>query len=134
MQQLASDQNKSKRKPFFDIAIVDWITKIVWQATTYTKIFSNGYHRLILGRTIIWPANHATTSLHRGSFRATRSKNGKRPRPRVPFYGLMENVRYCAALTLLQTEVFPFCSGRGKKHFLVRQSLDIPFSGTYRVG
>ena len=33
-----------------------------------------------------------------------------------------------------ETEIFPFRSGRGKKRFLVRQTFDIPVSGTYRVG
>ena len=28
-----------------------------------------------------------------------------------------------------KTDIFPFCSGRGKKRFLVRQFLDIPYSG-----
>jgi hypothetical protein len=54
-------------------------------------IFPNGYRRLILGRTTTLPANHATANLQRGSLRATRSQNGKRPRPQVPFYGFMGN-------------------------------------------
>ena len=111
------------------------MTEIVWQATAYTKIFLHGYHRLILGRTTISPANHAIASLHHGSFRATRSQNGKRPRPRVLFYGYMENVRYRTAFTLSQRlKVFAFRSGRGKKRFLVSQNFDIPFSGIYHVG
>jgi hypothetical protein len=110
------------------------MTEIVWQATAYTKIFLHGYHRLILGRTIISPANHATASLHHGSFRATRSQNGKRLRLRVLFYGFMENVRYRSFYPFAETEVFPFRSGRRKKRFLVSQTFDIPFSGTYHVG
>ena len=94
------------------------MTEIVWQATAYTKIFLHGYHRLILGRTTILPANHGTASLHRGSFRATRSQNGKRLRPRVLFYGFMENVRYPTAFTLLQRlKFFLFIAGAGKSVF-----------------
>jgi hypothetical protein len=130
MQQLASDQNKSKRKSFFDIAIVDLITKIVWQVIAYTKTFPIGYHRLILGRTTISPANHATAGLRRGSFRATRSKNGKRPRPQVPFYGFMENVRYCTALALLQRlTFFLFVAGAGKSVFWYVKQLIFPSLG-----
>jgi hypothetical protein len=48
MQKLASDQNKSKRESFFDVVILTGITEIVWQVTTYSKIFSDGCHHLIL--------------------------------------------------------------------------------------
>jgi hypothetical protein len=69
------------------------ITEIVWQVTAYSKIFSGGYHHLILGRITIMPANLATTALQCGSFRETRSHNGKSLIPGVPFYGFMGNVR-----------------------------------------
>ena len=69
------------------------ITEIVWQATAYKKIFLNGYHHLILGRTIILPANHATTGLQRGLLKEICFRNGKRPRTRVLLYGSMANVR-----------------------------------------
>jgi hypothetical protein len=68
------------------------IIELVWQVTTYTKIYPSGYHRLILGRTTILPVNHATTDLQLGSFREIRSKIGKSPRLRVPFYGFTGNV------------------------------------------
>ena len=94
------------------------ITEIVWQAIAYTKIFPIGYHRLILGRTTILPANHATADPQRGSFRATRTKNGKHPRPRVLFYGFMGNVRKFSALTLLQRLKFLISvAGAGKSVF-----------------
>jgi hypothetical protein len=69
--------------------------------TAYGKIFSGGYRHLILGRIIILLVNQATPGLQRGSFRATRSQNGKRLRVGVPFYGSKGNVRQCLAFTLL---------------------------------
>jgi hypothetical protein len=89
MQLVVSDASKSKRQPFFHVAIV---VKNIWQVTTYSKIFSSGYHHLILGETTILPASHATLGLQHGSFRVTHSWNGKDLRPGVPFYGFMENV------------------------------------------
>ena len=93
MQQLASGLNKLKRQSIFNAAIATGITEIVWQVTTYRKIFLGGCQRQILGRIITLPVNQATLGLQRGSFRATRSQNGKRLRPEVPFCGFMGNVR-----------------------------------------
>jgi hypothetical protein len=70
----------------------DRISEIVRQVTDYGKILTSGYHRVILGRTIISPANHATPILQRGLFGETHSLNGKRPRARVLLYGSTENV------------------------------------------
>ena len=91
MHQVASDLNKAKREPFFDV-VVTGITKIVQQVTTYRKTFSGGYHHLTLGRTIMLPANHAIAGLQSGSFKATRFLIGGRPKPQVHFYGSMGNV------------------------------------------
>ena len=93
MQQLASDQKKSERRSFFNVAKADWDHRDCLQVIAYSKKLSHGSHRLILRRTTILPANHATPGLLRGSFRATRSQNGKRPKPRVLFCGFMGNVR-----------------------------------------
>jgi hypothetical protein len=38
-----------------------------------------------------------------------------------------------SSYTLAETEKNFFCSGRGKKRILVRQTFDIPVPGTYRV-
>ena len=92
MQKLASDINKSKRQPFIDVAI-SGIAEILWQVTNWSRIFEDGCHRPTHGRTTTLPASHATVGLRHGSFRTTRTRNGKHLRPRVPFYGFMGNVR-----------------------------------------
>ncbi len=97
MHQVASDLNKSKREPFFDIAIADLDHRDCPQATSYRGIFSTGYRHLILGRIIILPANHAITGLQNGSFRATHFQNGKHLMSRVLSYGSMGNVRQFSA-------------------------------------
>jgi hypothetical protein len=84
------------------------ITKILWQVTAYSKIFSGGYHHLILGRIIMLPVNQATLGLQRGLFRATRSQNGRRLMPGVPFCGFMGNVRSYPAVMLLPRLKFSF--------------------------
>ena len=64
------------------------------------------------------PASHATVGLHRGSFRAVRSRNGKHPRPRVLLCGFKENVRLCSVLSLLRRlKLFLFVAGAGKSVF-----------------
>ena len=93
MQHLADDQKKSKRQSFFNVMKANWDHRDCLQVIAYSKKLSHGSHRLILQRTIILPANHATLGLQCGSFRATHSQNGKCPRTRVVFYGFMGNVR-----------------------------------------
>ena len=118
MQQLASDLNESKRQSFVNLAIADRITEIFRQMAAYGKIFQGGYRHLILGRITIMPADHATVGLQRGSFRAVRSRNGKRLRPRVHVCGFMENVRYCPVLLLSERlSFFLFAAGAGKSVF-----------------
>ena len=102
------------------------MTGIVRQVTAYSKISSSGYHHLIPGKTTILLVIRATAGLQRGLFRVTCSRNGQRPRPRVPIYGFMGNVRQYPALKYLKTEPFFFCSGRGKKCFLVCRAFSIP--------
>jgi hypothetical protein len=43
MHQVASDLNKAKREPFFDV-VVAGIAEIVQQVTAYRKIFSGGHY------------------------------------------------------------------------------------------
>ena len=93
VQQLVSDKNKSKRQSLLMLRSLVGITEIVWQVTGYRKIFSSGYHHLILGGTTVLPANHATLGLEHGSFRETRFRNGKRLRRRAPVCGFMGDVR-----------------------------------------
>ena len=93
MQQVVSDMSKLKRWSFFNVAILTGVAEIVWQATSWSRKCEVGCHHPTLGRTIILPANRVTAGLQHGSFRETRSQNGKCPRPGVPFYGFMGNVR-----------------------------------------
>jgi hypothetical protein len=92
MHLVASDLNKATREPFLMLWWLTGITEIFQQVTAYRKIFPNGYHHLIRGRTIMLPANHAIARLQSGLFRATRFQNGERPKCRVRFYGSMGNV------------------------------------------
>jgi hypothetical protein len=92
MHQIASDLNKARREPFFDVVVSDWVTEIVQQVTTYRNRFSGGYRHLIRGRIIMPRANHTMAGLQSGSFMATRFQNGGCPKCRVHFYGSMGNV------------------------------------------
>ena len=87
------------------------------QVTAYSKISSSGYHHLIPGKTTILLVIHATAGLQRGLFRETCFRNGQRPRPRVPIYGSMGNVRQYPTLKYLKTEIFFFVAGAGKSVF-----------------
>jgi hypothetical protein len=97
MDQVVTDLYKSEREPFFDAAIANWDHRDCPQVQSYREIFLNGYRHLILGRTIILPANHGITGLQNGSFRATRFQNGKHLMSRVLSYGFMGNVRQFSA-------------------------------------
>ncbi len=93
MHQIASELNKPKREPFLMLRWFIGITEIFRQVTSCNKIFSGGYHHRIPGKIIMLPANYAIAGLQSGSFREASSRNGKNPRPGVPFYGFMGNVR-----------------------------------------
>ena len=111
------------------------IADIVSQATNWRRIFGLGCRRPTPGRTTTLPASHATVGLRRGSFRATRTQNGKHLRPRVPFYGFMGNVcQRQFVIALPQTETLRFRSGCRKERTLVRQTFHIPIWRTHRVG
>jgi hypothetical protein len=104
-----------KRQSFFNVAISDWITEIVWQVTTYSKIFSKWLSPPDPWKNHNMPANHATAGLQRGSFRATRSQNGKRPRPGFPSMGSWETSVNAQLLRFLQRlKFFLFVAGAGK--------------------
>ena len=90
MHQVASELNKAKREPFFDVVVPDH--RDCPQVTSYRKIFSGGYHHPTPGRTIMLPANHGIAVQQSGSFMATRFQNGERPKFRDHYYGSMENV------------------------------------------
>ena len=75
------------------LRLLTGIAEIVWQATSWSRIFDLGCRRPTRGRITILPASHAALGLRNGSFRATRTQNGKHLMHQVPFYGFMENVR-----------------------------------------
>ena len=92
IQQVSSDISKSKRQSFLNVRFLTGIAEIVWQVTRKKRKCEVGYHRQTLGETIVLPVNRATVVPQHGSFRATRSLNGKHPRLTVPFFGFMGNV------------------------------------------
>jgi hypothetical protein len=49
--------------------------------------------------------------------------------PESSFMGSWETSVIASSYDFAKTDIFPFRSGRGKKRFLVRQSLDNPDSG-----
>ena len=100
LHRMASDKNKSMRQFFLKLPLLTGSTEIVWQATSYRGIFENGSLPLILGKTTTLPANRTTKGLRHGSFKATRSRNGKH-QDQVPFYGSTGNVSRRPALMLL---------------------------------
>src|SRR5487761_1050512 len=75
------------------------ITETVWQVTNCREISEVGSHPLILGKTSTSPADPGTAELGSGSFKPTRSRNGRRSE-RAPFYGSMANVSRRPAVTL----------------------------------
>jgi hypothetical protein len=91
LQEMASEMNKSKSQIFRKVSIVDGITEIVSQVTSYSKIFKVGCLHLIRGKTKILLVNRDTLEQQRGLSEAAPSRNGNRP-DQAPFYGFMENV------------------------------------------
>ena len=73
------------------------------------------------------PANHAIVGLQHGSFRVAHFWNGNHLSPGAPFYGFMENVRSCPALTLLlRLNFLLFIAGAGKSVFWYVRRLIFP--------
>jgi hypothetical protein len=78
-------------------------------------MFEIGYQLPILGKIITSPGNQDVMERRNGSFRTTRSQNGKRP-IWDPFCGFTENVCCHLAFTCFQRlTVFPLLlAGAGK--------------------
>ena len=92
---------------FPNVIIADIVT--VWQVKSCDKIFVAGCLRLTHGKITILLAHRGIPGPGRGSFKATRSQNGRHP-DRVHFYGFMGNVSFRPELTLSQVtdSFYPF--------------------------
>jgi hypothetical protein len=109
------------------------IAEVVWQMTSYSKMFEVGSLHLIHGRTTISPADRDTAERQRGLSEAAPSRNGRHP-VQVLFYGFMENVS-SQPFTLSQGLIaLPFNSGCRKERHLVCQPSAIYVSRTNSVG
>ena len=134
MQKLASDQNKSKRQSFFDVAIFDCDHRDCLAGDKLQKdIFK------WLSPPDPWKNHHiACKSRHRGSAEwfiqgntFLEWKASKDPSSSLWIYGKRPLM---SISTFFRRLIIFLCSGCRKKRVLVRQSLDILVSGTYRVG
>ena len=110
--------NKSKRQIFCKLALLTGITEIVWQVTSYSKMFEVGSHRLIHGKTTILPVDHDTPGRQRGSLQVAPFQNGSRP-GQDPFYGSMGNVSLPTSIFSQGVTIFTPDSGRGKERSFV---------------
>ena len=92
MHEMANEMNKSKRQIFREKLLLPiGTTEIVWQVTSYSRMFEVGSLHLIHGRITILPANRDTLAQQRGLSKAAPSQNGNHP-DQVPFYGFTGNV------------------------------------------
>ena len=83
--------NKSKCEIFIKLSLLIGIAEVVWQMTSYSKMFEVGSLHLIHGRTTIPPADRDTAERQRGLLEVAPFRNG-RHLVQGPFYGSMENV------------------------------------------
>ena len=81
------------------------IAEIVWQMTSYNKMFKAGSLHLIHGRTTISPADRDIPGRQHGLSEAARSRNGSHP-VQVLFYGFMENVSSPTLCAFAGTDCF----------------------------
>jgi hypothetical protein len=73
------------------LPLLTGITEIVWQVTSYSKMFEVGSLRLIHGKITTLPVDRNTTERQRGLLEVAPSLNGNLP-DQDPFYGFMGNV------------------------------------------
>ena len=110
---MASEMNKSKRQIFREkLLSLIGITEIVWQVTSYSRMFEVGSLHPIHGRTTISPVNRDTLAQRRGLSKAAPSRNGNHP-DQVPFYGFTGNVSPPSPM-LLQKLMVSLIAGAGK--------------------
>ena len=83
--------NKSKRQIFHKLALLTGITEIVWQVTSYSKMFGVGSLHLIHGKITILPVARDTPEQQRGLLEEAFFRNGKVPDQDL-FYGSMGSV------------------------------------------
>jgi hypothetical protein len=111
---MASDKSKLKRQLFLTFAIPYRNIEIGRQVTSCREIFEIGSLRLIHGKITKFPTNRASKGPQHGSFKETRSRNGKR-RDQIRFCGSMGNVSCRLVLALSQRLIAsPSVAGSGK--------------------
>ena len=88
---MASEMNKSKRQIFHKLALLMGIIEVVWQVTSYRKMFDDGSLRLTHGKITILPVARDTPERQRGLLPAAPFRNGNCPDQDL-FYGFMGSV------------------------------------------
>jgi hypothetical protein len=120
MQQLATDQNKSKRESFFDVVITDWDHRDFWAGDDLQQ---NIFRWLSPPDPL---KNHqiACKSRHRGSAEwfirgdtFSEWKTSEEPSSLLWVHG--KRLYMSNSFAFAEAELFRFRSGRGKKRFLV---------------
>ena len=81
------------------------IAEVVWQVTSYNKMFEVGSLHLIHGRTTISLADRDTAERQRGLSEVVPSRNGSHP-IQVLFYGFMANVSSPTLYAFVGTDCF----------------------------
>jgi hypothetical protein len=90
------------------------VTQIVRQVTSCRGISNAGSHPLIRGKITTSPADRATAEPGSGSFKGTRSRNG-RHQERALFYGSMANVsRQPCSYSFIEADDLLLLAGSGK--------------------
>jgi hypothetical protein len=94
------------------------MTKIVWQVTSYRKMFKIGSLRLIPGKITILPVDRDTPERQPGLLQVALFRNGNLPDQDL-FCGFMANVSPPTPTPSQVLMVFTPDSGRGKERSLV---------------
>ena len=119
IQEIASEMNKSKRQIFSsNLPLLTGITEIVWQVTSYRKMFEDGSLRLTHGKITILPLDRDTPERQRGLLEVAPFRNGNRLDQDL-FYGFMGNVSPPTSTHSQGLIVFTPDSGRRKECSLV---------------
>jgi len=92
------------------------MTKIVWQVTSYRKMFKIGSLRLIPGKITILPVDRDTPERQPGLLQVALFRNGNLPDQDL-FCGFMANVSPPTPTALQGLMVSPLIAGAGKSVF-----------------
>ncbi len=134
MHQIASDLTKSKREPFFDVAMAEWD-----HGDCPTGDDLQRHVIKWLSPPDYWNNHHSTYKLrHPGSAEwfiqgntFSEWKSSDVPVSLLWVHG--KRAFLPSSYALVETEILVFQSGRGKKRTLVRRTSDVLVSGTYRA-